>query len=401
MTSAVHDAERVLIIGASLAGTMAALSLVQAGVRVTLIDKDSFPRRKPCGEGLSARGQAELKAAGCSLAELGCSYKALDGYRIYRGRRFLDIPERAGLVGVQRVDLDDRLLQRARLYPNLEILLGAKATVVDVRPGACEVSVNGAKICGATLIIADGAQSPTLRALGRSFAAPKNPRLGSSSVWQVTGGSLPSKVHTILVRGGEIYITPLANEQVNISALGDRSLIQPFSREHSLKGRIDSIAATLGVSLSPVSGPLSCGPINTLYRGAQCFGAYVVGDACETFDPCAGFGMAHAVLTGRLAAHRIVKSFSSSEPLQELAAYEREREQRIQDVRGFTRLTAATMTSGVGRMSLPLLVSTGLAARVSEAVHSVEGQRSVRRLVSFVGLRSSRRRDPHIQEEVS
>ena len=38
MTRAVRDAERVLIIGASLAGTLAAISLAQAGVRVTLID---------------------------------------------------------------------------------------------------------------------------------------------------------------------------------------------------------------------------------------------------------------------------------------------------------------------------------------------------------------------------
>jgi len=399
MTRAVRDAERVLIIGASLAGTLAALSLAQAGVRVTLIDRSNFPRRKPCGEGLSARGQAELAAAGCSLTDLGCSHQSLDGYRIYKGRRFLDIPERTGLVGVQRVDLDDRLLQRAGLYPNIEILLGAKATVMDIAPRVFDLSVNGVKVSGRALIIADGANSSTLRALGRSFAVPRNPRLGSSSAWQVTGGSLPLKVHTILVEGGEIYVTPLANALVNISVLGDRSLIQPFSREHSLKVRIDSIAEMLGISLSPVSGPLSCGPINTVYRGAQCFGAYVVGDACETFDPCAGFGMAHAVLTGRLAAEHIVRSLGSSDPIRELAAYEREREQRIQDVRGFTRLTAATMTSGVGRMSLPLLVSTGVAARVTEAVHSVEGQHSVRRLVSFLGARSHRGRGKVVGKE--
>jgi len=95
--------------------------------------------------------------------------------------------------------------------------------------------------------------------------------------------------------------------------------------------------------------------------------------------------MAHALLTGRLAAEHIVKSLGVSEPARELVAYERERERRIKDVRGFTRLTAATMTSGIGRMSLPFLVSTGLAARVSEAVHSVDGQPSVRRLISFVG----------------
>ena len=146
MTRAVRDAERVLIIGASLAGTMAAISLAQAGVRVTLIDRSNFPRRKPCGEGLSARGQAELAAAGCSLADLGCSHQSLGGYRIYKGRRFLDIPERTGLVGVQRVDLDDRLLQRAGLYPNIEILLGAKATVMDIAPKVFDLSVNGVKV---------------------------------------------------------------------------------------------------------------------------------------------------------------------------------------------------------------------------------------------------------------
>lgn len=386
MTSCARDPERVIIVGASLAGTMAAISLARAGVRVTLIDKETFPRRKACGEGLSARGKAELEAASCSLKELGCPHQSLDGYRILKGRRCLDIPERAGLVGVQRVELDSRLLQRAQRYPNVDILLGSKATVLEAQQGAFEVSVKGAKISGGFLIIADGASSPTLSALGRSFAMPKNPRLGSSSAWQVTSGSLKSKVHTMLVEDGEVYVTPLAHGLVNISVLGERSLIQPFTQERSLRIRIDAIADMLEVSLSPVSMPLGCGSINTLYRGAQCRGAYVIGDACETFDPCAGFGMAHALLTGRLAAEHIVKSLGVSEPARELVAYERERERRIKDVRGFTRLTAATMTSGIGRMSLPFLVSTGLAARVSEAVHSIDGQRSVRRLVSLVGV---------------
>jgi 2-polyprenyl-6-methoxyphenol hydroxylase-like FAD-dependent oxidoreductase len=96
MSGAPHTARRVVIIGASLAGSIAAIELARAGARVTLIDKETFPRRKPCGEGLSARGQSELAAAGCSLDDLGCGYRPLNGYLIFRGSRSLDIPDRAG-----------------------------------------------------------------------------------------------------------------------------------------------------------------------------------------------------------------------------------------------------------------------------------------------------------------
>ncbi len=50
----------VAIIGASLSGCFLALKLAEKGVSVALIDKEKFPRRKPCGEGLSARGVALL-----------------------------------------------------------------------------------------------------------------------------------------------------------------------------------------------------------------------------------------------------------------------------------------------------------------------------------------------------
>lgn len=378
---------RVIIIGASLAGSMAAIELARAGLRVTLIDKDSFPRRKPCGEGLSARGQAELTAAGCSLQEISCEHRPLDGYRIFHGSRSLEIPERTGLVGVSRLELDQRLLSCASRFPSIEIVLGGKASVVESRVGHCKVRVQGHDFVAGTLIVADGAASPTIRSLGRTVSTPRAPRLGTSSSWGLARGEMASKVHTVLVRGGEIYLTPLANGVVNVSALGDRSLIQPFAQERSLRVRVDALAEMIGVSLAPISAPLSCGAINTMYRGARIHGAYVVGDACETFDPCAGFGMAHALITGRLAAQCIMRGLSDLDLERAALAYEVEREQRVRDVRGFTRLTSATMTSGIGRMSLPLLVSTGLAARVSSSVHDTHGADTVRRLVSLVGGR--------------
>ena len=390
MSAALHTEGRVVIIGASLAGSIAAIELARAGAHVTLIDKEKFPRRKPCGEGLSARGQAELAAAGCSLDDLPCSYRPLDGYRIFHGSRFLDIPDRAGLVGIPRSELDAGLLTHAAGFSRVEVILGVKASLVETRPDHCKVRVGRREIVGDSLIIADGATSPTLRSLGRAPAIPRNPRLGTSSVWRIADGDLASKVHTVLVRGGEIYLTPLANGLVNVSALGERSLIQPFAQDSSLRVRMDAIADTAGVSLELVSPPLSCGAINTMYRCASIRGAYVVGDACETFDPCAGFGMSHALISGRLAAHCILRGLKGSSPLDAARAYALKREESIRDVRGFARLTSATMTSGWGRMSLPIIVSTGLAARVSYSVHAAHAGGAVRSVVSLLGGRKGR-----------
>jgi geranylgeranyl reductase family protein len=45
----------VLIVGAGPAGSMAAIALADRGIRPVLIDKESFPRDKPCGGGISRR----------------------------------------------------------------------------------------------------------------------------------------------------------------------------------------------------------------------------------------------------------------------------------------------------------------------------------------------------------
>ena len=385
MSYASREQARVIIIGASLAGSMAALSLAQAGVPVTLIDKETFPRRKACGEGLSARGQAELAAAGCSLEALGCDHTKLAGYRIFKEERSLEIPDRAGLVGVSRSDLDRRLLERAECAPSVRVLLGEKATVRELAPGRCSVRVGQVEEKGGFLIIADGANSPTLRSLGRSPKGSHSPRLGTSSGWRLTQGVLDRRVHTFLVPGGEIYLTPLPDNRLNLSVLGSRSLIQSFAHERSIVKNIETICELLEISLSPERPPLSCGGIHTLYRGAQCQGAFVVGDACETFDPCAGFGMTHALFSGRLVSEYILEALGCTDPHVSLGRYERIRETKVRDVRGFTRITTTTMGSRLGRMSLPFLVSSGLAGTVSDSVHSPAGSSFARRMVSLVG----------------
>ena len=54
----------VLVIGAGPAGSVAAMRLAQAGMRVVLCDRAVFPRDKTCGDGLIADALAVLKTLG-------------------------------------------------------------------------------------------------------------------------------------------------------------------------------------------------------------------------------------------------------------------------------------------------------------------------------------------------
>ncbi|RPI56501.1 MAG: FAD-dependent oxidoreductase, partial [Chloroflexi bacterium] len=50
----------VIVVGAGVAGSSAALLLGQEGYRVLLLDRATFPRHKTCGEGIMPEGVAIL-----------------------------------------------------------------------------------------------------------------------------------------------------------------------------------------------------------------------------------------------------------------------------------------------------------------------------------------------------
>lgn len=54
----------VAIVGAEPAGSVAAQRLAAGGVQVVLLEQATFPRDKPCGDGVSGRGLAILSHNG-------------------------------------------------------------------------------------------------------------------------------------------------------------------------------------------------------------------------------------------------------------------------------------------------------------------------------------------------
>jgi flavin-dependent dehydrogenase len=375
----------VVVIGASLAGTATAITLAQQGVRVTLIDKSRFPRRKPCGEGLSGRGQHELRAIGFDVAQHPRLLQPLRGYKLLNATTAYTIPDDVGLIGIRRFDLDHKLLEVASNFSSITYRLGAPVDRLEADGRMFRVTADGDTFTSPYVVIADGVHSPALRALGRRITQPSFARLGSSSSWGITHGTISPFVHTSLIEGGEIYLTPLSERGLNVSLLGTKALIQRAAHPSLLVSLARPLFERLGIKAEMIAPPVGSRSLNSTYHGADYRGAFVVGDACESFDPCAGCGMTHALLSGRLAGHHIARALASSSRDEELVAYARARDLQARSMRGYTRLTSFMMGTKVGRLGLPLAASTGLACMVSQAAHSSRAPFPVKRLVSLVG----------------
>src|ERR1700747_2499119 len=114
MPPAALDADLV-VVGAGPAGAASALFAARNGRRVILIDRERFPRDKPCGEGLMPSGRAPLRALRLEDSLVADGAPPLTGIQFgLAGQRQAAVAfpahrgEQAGL-GVRRLEFDQRL----------------------------------------------------------------------------------------------------------------------------------------------------------------------------------------------------------------------------------------------------------------------------------------------------
>lgn len=109
----------VAIVGAGPAGSSLAIRLAEAGLGVTLIEREKFPRQKLCGEFISPECIAHFDALGVADKMLSRGGDRISQTIFYeRGGRHLTIPSEwfgaSGALGLSRAEMDLCLLERAK-----------------------------------------------------------------------------------------------------------------------------------------------------------------------------------------------------------------------------------------------------------------------------------------------
>ena len=309
----------VVVVGAGPSGSAAAAWAARSGRDVLLIDACEFPRDKACGDGLTPRAVAELRALG-----LG---DWLDGRIRHHGLRMAgygaDVEVRwpgksfpMTSSAVPRTELDDRIREVAA-DSGAAMALGRKC--VDVaRDSAGRVEAvilaDGSRVGCRWLIVADGARSPLGRVLGRQWhqqtvygvaarAYLASPR--ADEPWISSDLALRSADGQVLPGYGWIF--PLGNGQVNIGvgALATAKRPAEVALRPLLRHYADLKRSAWGFTGQPQAHASALLPMGGAVSGVAGENWMLIGDAAACVNPLNGEGIDYGLETGRLAAQML------------------------------------------------------------------------------------------------
>lgn len=333
-----------LIIGGGVAGSTLAILLGRQGRSVGLIDRDSFPREKPCGEGLMPAGVAVIERLGLKPAAGGVRF---EGIRYHQNGRRVEarFPSVPGLpeygIAQRRYSLDRLLFETARGTPGVRVQTGSAAEGLLREGGRVTGAIVDGEALRAKLVIgADGANSRIRSLLGWNLPTLRK-RIGARAHFRLPEGRAPERlVNVFLLDGCEIYVTPLPDGEAGVAALAEASAIDaPLdaaflnwrSKPRALAEYLDGAVQT--------SELMARSPLESRSRRGSAPGVVLFGDAAGSTDPITGGGMAQALLSAALLAGSVERKDAGDTSW--LPAFERSRQRLLLDYRRVTRLVLA------------------------------------------------------------
>lgn len=295
----------VAVIGAGPAGAATALFSARTGRRVVLIDKQAFPRDKPCGEGLMPSGRPPLRELGLEGRVIALGAPPLNGVQF----GLLDRPpaavafpahngEQAGL-GVRRVDFDRELADAVAREPVIDFC--QRMPAVDIRRDAAGPTIvtTAGEVRARHVVVADGLRSPMRHRLGWTRGPRAPHRYGIVAHWQMDGPVDPW-VRITFADGLEVYEGPVSGNQRMIGLLCYQDRMRAFGGQLESKYRDVARALRQGLGDAEQVGPVrAVGPFWFRARTVAEAGVFLVGDAAGFTDPITGEGIAAGLRQAR------------------------------------------------------------------------------------------------------
>lgn len=321
----------VAVIGAGPAGSVAAQRLAAAGVKVVLLEQATFPRDKPCGDGVTARGLRVLERSGLGSwidrfpAPRVGRMSAPDG-QIIELRPHPDDHHCYGRTIPRRL-LDERLAQSA-VEAGARLVEGVR--VREIGPAdehGRRISADGFQVTSALVILADGSLAPLTRRLGLTADPPEMIAIRR----YFTGDAGPQERLEIHFRPhvvpGYAWIFPLGEGCVNVGVGAFRQYMR--KRNVSLQKVLDAFIADTALTEGRLEratshGPLQGHPLRTQLGKTRTHDEriLVAGDAAGLVNPLSGEGIAPALESGELAASCALKALETGDfSARALAAY--------------------------------------------------------------------------------
>lgn len=312
----------VIVVGSGPAGSTCARLLGQTGKRVLLIDKERFPRDKPCGDFLSSRLCERLKRLDvlsaitphCPIDDLLFSHPAVGPFLI----------KGSGIPGLmcRRTVLDAALFREAKKH--VEVLEGVKIKDLIFEKGRVVGVTSEDKIFRSKIVVgADGANGIVAKKLGVA-TLDENHNAVSVRTYYAGIQGLTNSVELYFideVQPGYFWIFPTDLEKgeanVGLGILSARvrnqnvqlkNLLEKIVKEHPRFAH--------AVLQQPIKGWSL--PFGSKKRPRTFPGALLIGDAAGLIDPMSGEGIENAIRSAECAADAICKDQNYEQSLDRL-----------------------------------------------------------------------------------
>jgi menaquinone-9 beta-reductase len=328
----VSEAYDALVIGGGPGGAATAFHLARGGARVLLCEKQSYPRDKVCGDGLTPRAVAQLDAMGLREEYQGWSRSA--GLKVHGGGHVIELPwpelTEFPSFGLARPRTDlDQLLARTAAKAGAELWETTEVVAPLVQRGLVRGAVlrrdgeDPVDVRAEVVVAADGASSRFAQALGLNRDEQRPIGVAIRQYYRAERDVDPwIDSYLELRRGDDLlpgygWVFPLADGSVNVGVglLNTSAHFRNINYRRLLKEWVPAVGPEWGFApedalAKPRSAPLPMGASRhpPLYRGVL-----FVGDAAGLVNPFNGEGIDYAMESGRLAAETALAVLESGD----------------------------------------------------------------------------------------
>jgi flavin-dependent dehydrogenase len=307
---AYKNSYEVIVVGGGLAGLTSAIHLSKFGVVVLVIEKNSYPRHKVCGEYVSNEVLPYLNYLGVNPLKLGA--KKIDKFLLSTKKNsIIETQLPLGGFGISRYALDEALSKKA--IANGVTILHDSVENIKFIDDLFEIETQSQANFKAKIVIgAYGKRSAIDIKLDRNFIKNEAPFLAVKTHMK---GVFPDDLVALHnFKGGYCGLSKVEDDSINVCYITD---FKSFKKHKDLENfqksvlyKNPNLKEIFENSTNLFPKPLTISQISFANKSPVENHILMCGDTAGMIHPLCGNGMSMAIRSGQIVSQLIIRYFN-------------------------------------------------------------------------------------------